>query len=129
MKKEITLNDILLVITDIKSNMVTKEDAKHFVTKEDIGEIKEELKQHTEDIRGIKEELKQHTEDIREIKEELKEHKEILNQHTKDFKKIKKNVSEIKFVINGLADDIGMLDARTRSLVVYKTQKKTPINL
>lgn len=84
MQTEIILQNILLEIKNIKSNMVTKDEAKNFATKDDFEEIKKELK-----------------------------------QHTKDIKKMKKDISEIKFVINGLAEDIGMLDNRTRSLVVY----------
>ena len=90
MQKEITLNDIFIEIQNIKNTMVTKEE---------MNEVKEILKEHSEI---------------------LEEHSEMLQQHTKDIKKIKKDIIEIKFVINGLAEDIGMLDMRTRSLVVYK---------
>ena len=105
MQREISLKDILLEIKNINSNMITKEDAKEFATKEDVKEIREEIYE-------IKSE-------INEIKKEVQEHTKILEKHTKEIRKIKKDVAEINFVLNGLAADIGMLDKRTRCLVVY----------
>ena len=104
MEKEITLKDILLKLNKIESNMLTKEEAKNFATKEDLKNFTTK-----EDTSRIE---KQITLMIKELK-----------IHTRHLVRIKHEISELKFVMNGLADDIGMLDERTRSLVVYKKKK------
>lgn len=92
------IKNIKTEMNDIKTNMLTKEDTKNFLTKEDAK------------IFATKEDLKAFA-----TKEDLKK------CATKDdVKMIMKEIREIKYVINGLAEDIAMLDLRTRSLVVYK---------
>ena len=160
-EQEVTLKDILMEIKFVRDNMVTKEEAKNFVVKEDLIPIMEKLEEHSRQIGRLEkrmDSLENRMDSLEKRMDNLENRMDNLEKRVdsleirmddlensvnclekrvyslennvvkleKEVQKTNKVVAEIKFGVNGLAEDIAMLDERTRMLVIYKN-KKQPI--